>query len=452
MSLDIKYRPSVYADVLGQENIITVLRNFVKEGRGFQQSYLFCGAHGSGKTTLGRILARALLCSHHVEGEPCGQCSSCRSLLQDGSSADFVEVDAATNSGKADVLRITEEIQYATFSGNRRIYLFDEAHQLSKDALDALLKPLEDTFPGSDDKQLVCIFCTTEPERMRATVLSRCAPAFVITPQTPHTIATRLQAVCAAEGIEADFEPLVLIAEITQCHIRDAMKALEGVSMLGPVNRENVAAYLHLDLNVAYVDALECIGHDLPAALQAIETILKKNGPTTCYERLAEVAMLAFRASHGLPVPSFWNKDRLRALGQSRGDALLAYAERFASRPGRPSAAMLQMDLAALHYGGSLQTRVALPSPPPAKAAQPPVPQVQPRPVSTPSSAPSSVKMISDLSGIVPDRDALWVSQQRGPAANHKGRAGAKDHSTMTHEAFSALLFQKMQEWTLGST
>jgi hypothetical protein len=264
-----------------------------------------------------------------------------------------------------------------------------------------------------------------------------------------------LQAVCEAEGIKADLEPLVLIAEITQCHIRDAMKALEGVSMLGAVTHDNVAAYLHLDLNTSYVDVLAAIGHDLPAALMALENILKKNGPTTCYERLAEVSMLAFRAIHGLPVPSYWNKDRLLALGRSRGETLLVYAERFASRPGRPSPAMLQMDIAALHHGGSLTSRVVHT---PSVTQSTPAVQTPARPAKTlpvaSTTAPVAVpvQVIQDLSGIVPDRDALWVSQQRGPAANHKGRAGSKDPSTMTHEAFSALLQQKMQEWTLGST
>ena len=112
------------------------------------------------------------MCETPDNGNPCDECLSCKSLLESGSSADFIEVDAATNSGKADVQKIVDEIAYSTFSGKRRIYLFDESHQLSKDALDALLKPLEDCLPGSEDKRLTCIFCTTEPEKMRATVLS----------------------------------------------------------------------------------------------------------------------------------------------------------------------------------------------------------------------------------------------------------------------------------------
>lgn len=125
MSLDTKYRPLRYSDVLGQEATIQVCKEYVRSGHGFRQSYVFAGGHGGGKTTLGRILARALLCSSPVEGEPCDQCPSCLAMLDDRSEG-FIEVDAATNSGKDHVRRITEEAQFGTYSGQRRIYLFDE--------------------------------------------------------------------------------------------------------------------------------------------------------------------------------------------------------------------------------------------------------------------------------------------------------------------------------------
>lgn len=125
MSLDTKYRPLRYGDVLGQDATIKVCKEYVRTGHGFRQSYVFAGAHGGGKTTCGRILARALLCENPQEGEPCDECPSCKVMLAD-KSENFVEVDAATNSGKDDVRRITEEAQFGSFSGNRKIYLFDE--------------------------------------------------------------------------------------------------------------------------------------------------------------------------------------------------------------------------------------------------------------------------------------------------------------------------------------
>jgi len=124
MSLDTKYRPTTFNEVLGQSSTIKVLRRFVSSGLGFHQSYLFAGPFGSGKTTLGRILGRLLLCEAPVEGNPCDACSSCRSLLDRGTSDSLIEIDAATNSGKAEIKKIVEEIEYSTFSGRKRIYLF----------------------------------------------------------------------------------------------------------------------------------------------------------------------------------------------------------------------------------------------------------------------------------------------------------------------------------------
>ena len=126
MALDTRYRPQTYGDVLGQEATVAVLKQFVIEGRGFHQSYVFCGQHGSGKTTLGRILARALLCEAPVDGAPCDQCPSCQTFLSGDTHECFEELDAATKSGKADLARIIEDVSYSTVSGKRRIYLFDE--------------------------------------------------------------------------------------------------------------------------------------------------------------------------------------------------------------------------------------------------------------------------------------------------------------------------------------
>lgn len=126
MGLDVKYRPRRYGEVLGQDDTVRILRSFVFKGIGFHQSYLFHGPYGSGKTTLGRILARALLCSDPVEGEPCDKCLSCRALLEGGTVEGYVEVDAATHSGKDQIRKIVATIQFSTFSGTRRIYLFDE--------------------------------------------------------------------------------------------------------------------------------------------------------------------------------------------------------------------------------------------------------------------------------------------------------------------------------------
>lgn len=126
MAYDTKYRPHSFDDILGQDATVQVCQRFVHTKTAFQQSYLFCGRHGSGKTTLARILARAMLCQNPQDGNPCDKCESCLEILDKGSSECFVEFDAATHSGKADIQRIVEELAYTTFSGTQRIYLFDE--------------------------------------------------------------------------------------------------------------------------------------------------------------------------------------------------------------------------------------------------------------------------------------------------------------------------------------
>ena len=348
MALDTRYRPLNYADVLGQESTVEVLRQFVREGRGFHQSYVFCGQHGSGKTTLGRILARALLCEAPADGEPCNACGSCRSIIETGTSECFVELDAATKSGKGDVTKITEEVTYSTFSGKRRIYLFDEAHQLSKQALDALLKPMEDTAHGTDDKLLICIFCTTEPGKMRSTIFSRCAPAFVIRAVTPEGIAERLVTVCEAEGITYEKEALVTVAALTECHIRDALKTVEGVAMLGGVTKQTVSQYLRLDANETVLDLLLAVGRrDTAACVRFADTLSTSLSPSTAYERLSEACMVVYRHRLGVASPpSYWNRERVTEVSGSLGDAILHVAATFSDPPRRPALASLALDVA----------------------------------------------------------------------------------------------------------
>ena len=404
MSLDTKFRPYRYADVLGQRGTVQILRQFVKAGAGFYQSYLFAGPFGSGKTTLGRILARALLCEAPIEGEPCDACTSCRSILDNGSSDNFVEVDAATNSGKADVKRITEEIEYATFSGRRRLYLFDEAHRLSQDALDALLKPMEETVGDSEDKRLVCIFCTTEPERMKATILSRCAPAFYIETIKPEVVADRLAYVCDAEGIQYDRESLVLIAERTECHIRDCLKAVEGVSMLGSVTLDTVKSYLHLDLNQSYLDLLLALGGEsfAPAAT-VLRHLQGKASPLTCYERLAELCLMAYKFHTGLDTnpPSYWDRDALRQVGERHGARLVELASFFASKPSRASFSALECDLLMSHNGQAVVApAVSAPVSVSRVASQPSPTPVTPVPAPH-ASTPTPVTAAAPLAGTV---------------------------------------------------
>ena len=234
--------------------------------------------------------------------------------------------------------------------------LAHNCHRLSKNALDALLKPMEDSAPGSEDKRLVCIFCTTEPEKMVSTIFSRCAPAFVIRSAPLESIADRLSHICGQEGIAHDRDALMLIAEQSGSHIRDAIKMVEGVSMLGGVTRDNASKYLHLDANEGVLDLLEALGSDLPKAVESATRLASSMSPSGAYERLAEASMLIYQVHLGVAaIPMKWSKDRVTDLA-SRGEVWLGVVNRFAAPPHRPTRHTLLLDTASAHHLYGLQT------------------------------------------------------------------------------------------------
>lgn len=344
MSLDTKYRPKTYSDVIGQNSIVKVLKGIVSSDAGWRQSYLFAGPYGSGKTTTARILARALLCENTINGEPCDKCFSCLSMLE-GNCDSYIEVDSATNSGKADVKKLLEEIDYTTFSGRRRLYLFDESHRLSTEALDALLKPMEDNRPHSLEKRLVCIFATTEPEKMRQTILSRCAPAFIIKQAPTQDIANRLAFVCEQEKIEYEQEGLKLIADITEGHIRDALKAIEGVASAnkGVVSGEGVRSYLHIDRNDIVAKLLIASSKD---TLELAKTLLENTPVGVAYDRVVEACMLAISFGLGAStIPPYWNSKLIGHAWDLNGNKLLELADNMSKKPIRPTNSVFLCDL-----------------------------------------------------------------------------------------------------------
>tara|TARA_X000000950_G_scaffold285836_1_gene392865 strand:- start:2050 stop:3426 length:1377 start_codon:yes stop_codon:yes gene_type:complete len=346
MALDTKYRPLHFDEVLGQDATVSILREFIRSGSGLRQSYLFAGPFGSGKTTLGRILARSLLCDQPVNGEACGTCASCVEILETGKSADFIEIDAATNSGKDNIRKIVESLQYTSFSGKRRIYLFDEAHQLSRDALDALLKPMEDSDPGSEDKRLVCIFATTEPEKMRSTVVSRCAPPFIIRHASVQHIADRLEYVCDQEGFEYEKSALSLIAEHCECHIRDALKTVEGVSMLGSVTDENVFTYLQLNTSLTVLKLIGSMAiRDTKTSMDHANALLLQSSPSVLYEQISDYAIKLYSASLGVGgYPTWWPDEVVTEL-KMLGNSLVHIGKIFSTKPSRvpPSAFLCEV-------------------------------------------------------------------------------------------------------------
>lgn len=230
--------------------------------------------------------------------------------------------------------------------------LVHNCHQLSKDALDALLKPMEDNDRGSFDKRLVCIFATTEPEKMRQTVLSRCAPAFIIKPVDSEEIADRLAWVCDQEGFNYEREALVLIAQFTEGHIRDALKAIEGVasSNEGLVGLVGVRKYLHVDRNDVICNILL---RENVEALGLVDDLLQSTPVGIAYDRLLDASMMAVSLGMGASnPPPYWNKDSLQSIWDRFGMSLLTLSDSLASRPLRPTSSMFKCDVLKWKVGG----------------------------------------------------------------------------------------------------
>src|SRR5690349_11361013 len=274
-----KYRPKKFADLIVQEHIGAALRGAVA-GKRVAHGYLFAGPRGVGKTTAARILAMALNCERptasRVAGEPCGECDSCIRIWNGAANLDVVELDAASNRGVDDARDLRELAMYAASAeGRHKVYIVDEAHMLTRDAWNALLKILEEPQP-----RVVFVFATTEPHKIAQTaapVLSR-LQRFDFRRIGPHAIAERLQAVVRAEQIAAADDALHLIAKSADGGMRDALSVLDQVLSFGegPVTADRVRAVLGLIPDELYGEMLRLVSErDAAAVFPLVERLLE---------------------------------------------------------------------------------------------------------------------------------------------------------------------------------
>ncbi len=214
-----KWRPSNFDEVKGQDHIVTTLKNQIKNDR-IGHAYLFCGTRGTGKTSVAKILAKAVNCSHPVDGNPCGECEVCRAVAA-GASMNVIEIDAASNNGVDNIREIKEEVAYPPTQGRFKVYIIDEVHMLSIGAFNALLKTLEEP-----PAYVIFILATTEAHKIPITILSRCQ-RYDFRRISIETISDRLSELMDAEGITADEKALRYVAKAADGSMRDALSLLD---------------------------------------------------------------------------------------------------------------------------------------------------------------------------------------------------------------------------------
>ena len=214
-----KWRPSSFAELVGQEHVATTLRQSLKQGR-VSHSYLFCGPRGSGKTTTARIIAKAVNCLDLRDGDPCNVCTIC-STINDGRFMDIIELDAASNRGIDEIRDIREKVNFSPAQGSRKVYIIDEAHMLTDAASNAFLKTLEEP-----PAHVIFVLCTTEVQKILPTIVSRCQ-RFDFRRIPSDLIYNRLAAIAEAEGVTVEPEALRLVARYASGSLRDAQNLLE---------------------------------------------------------------------------------------------------------------------------------------------------------------------------------------------------------------------------------
>jgi len=273
-----KYRPTTFQDVIGQPHVVRTLTNAIATKR-IAHAFLFSGTRGVGKTTMARLLAKALNCEGGPTPAPCGACTNCLEIAQ-GTSVDVIEIDGASNTGVDDVREIRENVKFSPFHGQYRIYIIDEVHMLSSSAFNALLKTLEEP-----PAHVVFVFATTELHKIPATILSRCQHYNFR--RIPHAeIVERLRFVTQQDGIRVEDRSLSAIARASDGSMRDALSILDqAVAFAGKTLRHSDLEILlgtvpqeHVRTMIAAIRA-----QDAPAALRVIAHLLDQGHDLRIY-------------------------------------------------------------------------------------------------------------------------------------------------------------------------
>jgi DNA polymerase III subunit gamma/tau len=250
-----KYRPQTFAELISQDHVKTTLENAITQGR-IAHGYIFCGQRGTGKTTVARILARCLNCEKGPTPSPCGVCSSCREIAS-SSAVDVIEIDAASNRGINEMRELRENVRYRPARDRYKVFIVDEAHQITSEAFNALLKTLEEP-----PEWVVFLLCTTEVHKIPTTIASRCQQ-FSFRSVDFGELVARMEQIAEAEGIQTDKETLSVLAQAGEGSVRDSLSALDQA--IACCGSKLQAAEVRALLGMFGVESLEQVAQALAA-------------------------------------------------------------------------------------------------------------------------------------------------------------------------------------------
>jgi DNA polymerase III subunit gamma/tau len=427
MGIDTLYRPKVFEDVIGQEVAVTILRSSVSNKK-FSSSYLFSGPSGVGKTTIGRIFSKAILCAASVNGNPCGICESCR-LFDEEKNFGYMELDAASVGGKEDMVKLKDDAAFISV-GNKKIILLDECHDISKQGQDALLKQVEQC-----PEHLVYIFCTTEPEKLKSTLRKRCTQ-FQFSRVESGLIYSRLKQICEKEKFSYEEDALKIIADRSEGHVRDSLKLLEEASYFGPISVETVSK-ITVDYTGQVFEILANLGSNLPKSLELSKNITSYISVWDLYEQMIFMVSDAVKIIYGYEDFLPKRKEYLIKLKDIHGHSLIEFMSYLMTREKFIDKIGLQSDIMLLHYkfcNGGFKPQIV----PEQKVSATPVSIVPAQPTSEQASFSST------------PRTALTHAQLMTLPQAERQEILRKQHSTVHNNVLKKEESQKIaMEWSL---